>query len=143
MLRRTVGTAILALSSGACGLFDPVPDGTFSVIMPERELVEPLVVDVIDHTGTVAAVGIGQSRLEDAVVADPADPAVLIVTWVGGMCDVRTTLTVEAATGTIRIIEATEERFGACRSMGVGRSIAIRFDPPLAPEFVEFVRPGV
>ena len=128
---------------GACALFDPDADGTFTVVMPERELVDPLIVDVIDHTGTVTAIGIAESRVEDDVAADPNDGAVLIVTWVGGLCDAHTTLTVEATIDTIRISEATEERFGACRSMGVGRSIGIRFDPPIAPEFVEFVRPGI
>jgi hypothetical protein len=55
----------------------------------------------------------------------------------GGMCDVRTTLTVKPTIDTIRISEATETRPGGCRAMGVMRSIAIRFDPPLVPGFVE------
>ena len=79
---------------GACALFDPDADGTFTVVMPERELVDPLIVDVIDHTGTVTAIGIAESRVEDDVAADPNDAAVLIVTWVGGLCDANTTLTV-------------------------------------------------
>ena len=56
------------------------------------------------------------------------------------MCDVRTTLTVEPTIDTIRISEATERRAGGCRLAGISRSIAMRFEPPLAPEFVELVR---
>ena len=54
------------------------------------------------------------------------------------MCDVRTTLTVEPTIDTVRISEATEERGGSCLLAGIIRSIAIRFEPPLASEFVEF-----
>ena len=68
------------------------------------------------------------------------DPAVIVVTWMGGMCDARTTLTVEPGIDTILIREATEQRPGGCRLAGITRSVAIRFDPPLPPEFAEFVR---
>ena len=137
--RLLLGT-VLAVAVGACALFDPEADGTFRVILPGHELVDPLAVEVIDRTGTVKAVMVGQGNFQEGIEAAPADPEILIVTWMGGMCDVSTTLTVEPTIDTIRIGEATETRPGGCRLAGIMRSVAIRFDPPLAPEFAEFVR---
>ena len=129
--------ALLLAVFGGCALFEPELDGTFSVVIAGRAHIDPLPVDVIDRTGTVTAVIVAEGPFQEGVVAEPADPAILIVTWMGGMCDVRTTLTVEPTLDTMRISEATE-RADACRLAGVMRSVAIRFDPPLAPEFVEF-----
>ena len=137
-IERLLLATVLAVAVGACALFEPNPDGTFSVVMPGREHVDPLAVDVLDRTGTVTAVIVAEGQFQEGVVAAPADPATLIVTWMGGMCDTRSTLTLESTLDTMRIGKATETRPGACRAMGVRRSIAIRFDPPLAPEFVEF-----
>ena len=130
----------LAIAVGACALFDPEADGTFSVVLPGHEFVDPLAVVVIDRTGAVTAVVVAQGNFQEGIVAAPADPEILIVTWMGGMCDVSTTLTIEPTIDTIRISEATETRPGGCRLAGIMRSVAIRFDPPLAPEFAEFVR---
>ena len=140
-IHATIGMLLaagLALANGGCALFEPDPDGTFSVVMPGREQVDPLTVDVLDGTGTVKAVIVAEGRFPEGVVAAPADPGTLIVTWMGGMCDTRTTLTLETTLDTMQIGASTERRPGGCRAMGVMRSIAIRFDPPLAPEFVEF-----
>ena len=135
---RLLLAAGLALAIGGCALFEPDPDGAFSVVMPGREHVNPLAVDVLDRTGTVKAVIVAEGQFQEGVVAAPADPGTLIVTWMGGMCDVRTTLTLEPTIDAMQIGAASETRPGACRAMGVMRSIAIRFDPPLAPDFVEF-----
>ena len=132
--------AALLLVIGGCALFEPEPDGTFSLVLPGHELIDPLAVDIIDHTGTVKAVLAGQGNFQEGIEAMPADPDVLIVTWMGGLCDIHTTLTLEPTLDTMRISEVTEQRPDACRAMGVMRSIAIRFDPPLAPGFVELVR---
>jgi hypothetical protein len=142
-LRPTSGTllaAALALAIAGCALFEPEPDGTFSVVIAARDHVDPLAVDVIDRTGTVTAVIVAEGPFREGVVAGPDDPATLIVTWMGGMCDVRTTLTLEPTLDAMRISEATEARAGVCRMAGIRRSIAIRFEPPLAPEFVELAR---
>jgi hypothetical protein len=143
-IQRTSGTllvAALALAIGGCALLAPEPHGTFSVVIAAREHIDPVAVDVIDRTGTVTAVIVAEGPFQEGVVAAPADPATLIVTWMGGMCDVRTTLTLEATLDTMRISAATDTRLGACEAAGILRSIAIRFDPPLSPEFAEFV-PG-
>ena len=132
--------AALALAIGGCALVEPEPDGAFSVVIAGREHIDPLAVDVIDHTGTVTTVIVAEGKFMEGVVAAPADPATLIVTWMGGMCDIRTTLVLVPTLDTMRISEATEERPDVCRAMGVRRSIAIRFEPPLAPDFVELVR---
>ena len=137
-IERMVLATAFALAIGGCALFEPDPDGTFSVVVPGRDHLDPLAVEVVDRTGTVTAVIVAEGRFQDGVVAAPADPATLIVTWMGGMCDINTTLTLEPTLDTMRISETTETRPGACRAMGVMRSIAIRFDPPLAPNFVEF-----
>lgn len=137
---RALIAVLLALAFGACGTSGPEPDGRFSVIVPGSVDVDQLPVDLVDHTGTVVAMGIANGRVLDGVVADPADPAVLVVSWTGGTCDVRTTLTVEPTIDTIRINEATEERPGGCSTAGIARSIAIRFEPRLPIDLVEFVR---
>jgi hypothetical protein len=137
-IERMLVVVALALAIAGCALFEPDPDGTFSVVMPGREHIDPLAVDVLDRTGTVTAVIVAEGQFQEGVVAAPADPATLIVTWMGGLCDTRTTLTLETTLDTMQIGAATETRPGGCRAMGVMRSIAIRFDPPLAPGFVEF-----
>jgi len=129
----------LAVAIGACAWFEPEVEGTFSVVMPGGEFVDPLAVDLIDHTGTVTLVVVGQGNFMEGVAVAPGDPAVLVVTWMGGMCDVRTRLSVEPGIDSILITEATEVRPGGCRLAGITRSVAIRFDPPLRPEFVELV----
>ena len=139
-MERALIAVLLALSFVACGSPSPESDGRFSVIVPGDGLIEPLPVDLVDQTGTVVAMGIAKGGVMDGVVADPADPAVLVVSWTGGTCDVRTTLTVEPTIDTIRISEATEERPGGCLLAGIARSIAIRFEPRLPMEVVEFVR---
>jgi hypothetical protein len=135
-----LAAAVLALAIGACESLIPDRSGTFTIVAPAHEFVDELVVDVVNRTGTVTEIGIARDQIRDGIVADAADPAVLVITWLGGMCDVRTTLTVEPTIDTIRIREATEERAGGCRMAGIVRSIAIRFEPPLAPDFVELVR---
>lgn len=142
MVIRPIVAVALAIALGGCAWFGPQPDGAFSLVMPGRELVDPLAVDVIDRTGTVTAVLVAEGRFQEGVEAVPADPAMLVVTWMGGMCDIRTTLTLEATLDTMRISEATETRPGGCRMAGIMRSIAVRFDPPLAPGFVEFAGAG-
>lgn len=136
---RLIGTLLAALTLviGGCALFEPEPDGTFSVVIAGRDPIDPYPVDVVDRTGTVTAVVVGEGNFQEGVEAAPADPAILIVTWMGSACDTRTTLALDPTIDSIRISETTHTRPGACRAMGVMRSIAIRFDPPLAPALVE------
>ena len=138
--RRLLLANVLAVVVGACALFDPEAHVTFSVVLPGQDVVDPLAVEVIDRTRTVTAVVVGQGNFPEGIEAAPGDPEILIVTWMGGMCDVSTTLTIEPTIDTIRISEAIETRPGECRLAGIMRSVAIRFDPLLAPEFAEFVR---
>ena len=139
-IERLLLATLLTVAVGACALFDPAPEGTFRVVMPGHEFVDPLPVMVNDNTGTVTAVVVGQGNFQEGIEVAPAEPDLLIVTWMGGMCDMSTTLTVEPTIDTIRIIETTETRPGGCRLAGIMRSVAIRFDPALKPEFAEFVR---
>jgi hypothetical protein len=141
-IQRLLIAAVLAAGLGGCGLFGPTSDGTFSAVIPGNQVVGPLVVDVVDHTETVTEILVVHGVFPEGASVGPADPAVLIVTWVGGMCDVRTRLTLEATLDAMRITEATEQRLGACEAAGIMRSIAFRFDPPLSPEFVEFMPGG-
>jgi hypothetical protein len=76
-LRPTSGTllaAALALAIAGCALFEPEPDGTFSVVIAARDHVDPLAVDVIDRTGTVTAVIVAEGPFREGVVAGPDDP---------------------------------------------------------------------
>lgn len=131
--------AVLAVGLGGCGLLGPKPDGMFSLVILGNEVVGPLAVDVVDRTESVTEIMVARGAFPEGVSAGPADPAVLVVTWVGGMCDVRTRLTLEATLDAMRISEVTETRLGPCEAAGIMRSIAFRFDPPLAPQFVEFM----
>jgi hypothetical protein len=130
--------AALAVVIGACDAFGFDMDHTFSVTVPANRHIDELTIDLVDRTGTVTAMEIVHGRFLEGVAVDPADRAVIVVTWMGGMCDLRTKLTVAPTIDTIRISEVTDVGPGACRMAGIMRSIAIRIDPPLSPEFVEF-----
>ena len=138
MMGHALLAAMFAIVLGACEALDLERGNTFTIIAPAKEFVDELVVDVVDLTGTVEAVEAEPGHFPDGVFVEATDPAVIVVTWMGGMCDTHTTLTVQPTLDTVRISEATEARPGDCRLARIVRSIAIRFDPPLAPEFIEF-----
>ena len=62
--------AVLALAIGACEAFGPERSGKFTIVAPADGFVDQLVADVVDRTGTVAAIGISRDQLPDGVVAD-------------------------------------------------------------------------
>ena len=115
--------------------------GQFRLEYPGRELVDPVAITITDRTGLIAGVAVAPPDIpgrEGEVTVKPGEPAVLIVTWVGGMCDQTTELVFERTATGFRFVEHTE-RADACLLAAIGRSLAIRLSTPIAPETVEFV----
>jgi hypothetical protein len=137
--RQLAATSIVPVVLLACS---PTTGRTFNVTMPGRELVQPTSVVVIDQTGLMLSVELPAVNVlpnrANQFRALEGDPAVLIVTWVGGMCDDQTELVFERTPGGFRFVERTD-RTGGCRLAGIGRTLAVRFSAPLSPDLVEFV----
>jgi hypothetical protein len=111
---------------------------TFELEFPGRELVAPLVVIVEDRAGIVTGIGAGPGDAPDGVTQLPGRTDALVVVWLGGMCDKRATLTVDASFGGYTITEKTE-RANSCRLAGVGRSVVLQLGRPVSAETVEFI----
>ena len=97
---------------------------------------DPLPVSLTDHTGVVT--GIAQAApdftisFEPVVRADPREPRALVLSWMGGVCDLAATVTVVKQEGSYVIGLASHERTGGgCPSAGVPRGIRIATSDPL------------
>ena len=143
MLRpmRAVGLLLSALLLGACF----APSRLFVTTVKGGLVADDLAVTLEDRTGLVQAFGPaqpGQFNLLDGVKAD-RDPSVLVVSWVGGLCDRTTHLVFAAANGEYSVTETTE-REGACRDAGVRRTVSIGLTSPVdAATVTLFRRPHV
>jgi len=136
---RLAATWTLLIVTMACA---PATGRMFTVTLPGRELVEPTSVVITDQTGLIVSVEVPQIEMlpenRGNVAALVGDPAVLLVSWTGGMCDHLTELRFERFTTGFRFVEQTD-RMGGCRLAGIARTLAVRFSAPLSPELVEFV----
>lgn len=97
---------------------------------------DPLPVSLTDETGVVT--GITQAAadftisFEPIARADPSEPRALVLSWMGGVCDVAATVTVVEQEGSYVIGLASRERTGGgCPSAGVPRGIRITTSDPL------------
>jgi|SRR5919107_1069551 hypothetical protein len=61
-------------------------------------------------------------------VAGQADA--VAVYWMGGLCDIRTNLTLQTRASSVVLTIASVQREGNCPAAGVGRGALIRFDGP-------------
>lgn len=137
---RLASSIVFAVSLAACQL-GATP--SFEVRLPSPgEGISPLDVVVVDHAGVVSGVA----------SEDPADwmeginrsdrPGQVIVSWLGGLCDARTTLSVASDAGTLTIRETTETTGSGCLLAGIGRSVALDLKREIAPETIRLVSEG-
>jgi len=138
---RVVAVLFSALAVAAC----LAPSKLFVTSLKGGLVADDLAVTLEDRTGLVQAFGPaqpGQFNLFDGVKAD-ANPTVLVVSWLGGVCDRATHLVFAAANGEYSVTETTE-REGACRDAGVRRTVSIGLTSPVdAATVTLFRRPHV
>jgi len=138
---RVVAVLFSALAVAAC----LAPSKLFVTSLNGGLVADDLAVSLEDRTGLVQAFGPaqpGQFNLFDGVKAD-ANPTVLVVSWLGGVCDRATHLVFAAANGEYSVTETTE-REGACRDAGVRRTVSIGLTSPVdAATVTLFRRPHV
>jgi len=138
---RAVAVLMSALAVAAC----LAPSKLFVTSLKGGLVADDHAVTLEDRTGLVQAFGPaqpGQFNLFDGVKAD-ANPTVLVVSWLGGLCDRATHLVFAAANGEYSVTETTE-REGACRDAGVRRTVSIGLTSPIdAATVTLFRRPHV
>ncbi len=113
---------------------------SFEVRLPSAgEGILPLDVVVKDHAGVVA--GVTSAAPVDWVegVSGGDRPGRVIVSWIGGMCDTRATLSIASEGGALAIHETTETTGGGCVLAGITRSVAIDLNRAVAPETIRLV----
>jgi|KBSMisStaDraftv2_1062788.scaffolds.fasta_scaffold373767_2 hypothetical protein len=138
---RVVAVLFSALAVAAC----LAPSNLFVTSLKGGLVADDLAVTLEDRTGLVQAFGPaqpGQFNLSDGVKAD-ANPTVLVVSWLGGLCDRATHLVFAAANGEYSVTETTE-REAACRDASVRRTVSIGLSSPIdAATVTLFRRPHV
>jgi len=138
---RVVAVLFSALAVAAC----LAPSNLFVTSLKGGLVADDLAVTLEDRTGLVQAFGPaqpGQFNLSDGVKAD-ANPTVLVVSWLGGLCDRATHLVFAAANGEYSVTETTE-REAACRDASVRRTVSIGLTSPIdAATVTLFRRPHV
>ena len=139
-MRRTA-LVILAIAVVACGspkgrLFHTTlttPDGSY-----------PLPVTLGDRTNLVIGMDPGARdssvSVDPSVRSDPSDPNVLIVGWLGGMCDGESVVSFWPGDDGYWLTVATRGRpglGGGCPAAGVPRAIRITTSEPVAADQID------
>ena len=129
---RTLGVAFVAVLLAGCSLFAP---SGIQVTIPAGSGTRALPVTVVDHAGIVAGAGPAQaaapqdwSRGEVQAVAG-RDDAVL-VTWVGGSCDDRAIITIDADGDRYTVVVESRSSAMGCNAMGIFRSVFLTLSRP-------------
>ena len=131
---RVACLVIAAVSVAACLL----PSRMFSLTLAGDQSIPALPVTLEDRTGLVGAVGPalpGQFNFEEGV-GPGADPSDLVVSWLGGACDVATHLVLSGRDDAYTISEQTDQKPGACTLQAYLRTVTIRFATPINPDAV-------
>jgi hypothetical protein len=134
---RAVALLLSSLAATACLL----PAHLFATSLEGGLVGKDLAVTLEDRTGLVRAFGPaqpGQFNLSDGIKGD-RDPSVLVVTWLGGLCDRETHLVLAAAGGGYTVTETTE-RDAACRDAAITRTVSIGLSSPVDPATVRLER---
>ncbi|MEW6224106.1 MAG: hypothetical protein AB1627_05700 [Chloroflexota bacterium] len=120
------------------------PDGprSFEVLVDADAHVQPLPVRVDDETGMVSdVVGLDAAArrgLLDGVSNPPGQASVLLVRWLGAICDEHVTLTLTRTAEGFRIREQSTWPTDDCELAGHPRAIAIRLNAPILADSVSF-----
>jgi hypothetical protein len=136
-MRAAAGLLLSALVLSAC----LAPSRQFVTTVKGGLVADNLAVTLEDRTGLVQAFGPaqpGQFNLFDGVKAD-RDPSVLVVSWLGGLCDRTTHLVFAAANGEYSVTETTE-RESACRDASVRRTVSVGLTSPIDASAVTLFR---
>ncbi len=132
-----LASILVAFSLAACQL-GVAP--SFEVRLPSPgEGMSPLEVVVEDHAGVVSGVASVAPADWAEGVSRSDGPGRVIVSWLGGLCDARTTLSIASEADTLTIRETTETTGGGCLLAGIGRSVAIDLNREVAPETIRLV----
>ena len=139
---RLVAGLLVALLVVACG----PPAGTlFKTTLVGGDGSNAMPVTLGDTTGLV--VSIEPTTLETwlgdgpTVGADPSDPNVLILSWMGGVCEHETTVgfwPVEDRFAMYVAPRGGPSLFGGCPAAAVARAVRIRLSAPVAPALISF-----
>ena len=101
--------------------------------------VEALRIVVHDKTGLIVAVQPAPPDLvREGVSNVPGRPDVLLVKWVGGMCDKKTDLTFEREALRYRFVEQTDRASG-CLLAGIFRTLQIQLSAGVPAAAVDLV----
>jgi hypothetical protein len=93
-----------------------------------------LPVDLVDLTALAEDIAVGRAPEtgdghEVSAVAGRTDQ--LLVSWVGGACDARTTLTLTGTAGRLVVRESTSRTRDFCIAIGYGRAVVIDLIKPV------------
>jgi len=139
-MRRLASSIVFAVSLAAC---QPGAAPSFEVRLPSPgEGISPLDVVVVDHAGVVSGVASEGPADWTEGISRSDGPRQVIVSWLGGLCDARTTLSVASDADTLTIRETTETTGRGCLLAGIGRSVALDLNREIAPETIRLVSEG-
>jgi hypothetical protein len=126
---------LAAVALAAC---DPVAR-RIDIDAPGLDGRDAVPVSITDTTGTVVSAGFVASGNPDGVANLPGDPATLLITWLGGMCDARFDVLIEPRGGGLVVQHLTTRRGGGCLLAGIGRTLQLGFSVPVPADSVELV----
>jgi hypothetical protein len=134
-MRLVVALVVVALSMACTSA-----NRTFTVQFAGSDGGEPLRVTVVDRTGTINLVEVapGGFDFRDHIASVQGRPDILVVSWIGGLCDQQTELTFERKGDKLQFSEDTT-RAASCRLAGVIRGLSVHFNSSVPVEAVTFV----
>jgi hypothetical protein len=128
-----------------CGL---APPHQLDLLVPADGRVPALPITILDPGGLVRAVAIGGPADippfdgDVGVTPLPGSSTSAVVSWIGGACDTRTTMSVSLRGSTIVIALVTDTRGGACILVGLIRKVTIDFAEPIGARTFELMPNG-
>jgi hypothetical protein len=136
---------LIASIAIGCGL---APQHRLDLVFPADGPEQALPVTILDPGGLVRAVAVGAPADiggfggEVGVTPLPGSSTSAVVSWIGGACDTRTTMSLSLRGSTIVIALATETRGGACSLVGLIRKVTIDFAEQIGARTFELVPNG-
>ena len=142
-MNRSVAIPVLAVlvaivSLAGCGL---LPSPSPAAVIPAAGDVKALPIVLVDPAGLVRTVVPGGPDVgfDRGVEPIAGSQTAAVVRWIGGVCDIRTSVTVTLRGTVIEIKLSTEAGFGGCVAAGVFRTITIDFSQPIGGQTLDLV----